>query len=211
MKIKDTPSWVLPHNVLVKDCLLFFSPIAVWPVDGFFFLVAFQWDHWAIDVIPTFWTTISNTAWPTLLSISVFRSWSNLEASLMFDLSFCRDRIVCLTWHAWQRGNTIQYFCCCHMRSWCILFGEYCATTCIVFDVVSAKNHTALTVLRVSDDRKSISVAKSRLFCCWLFLRRWWRIQYVQLSTCFTLAVIELSPSPCPLQSLLSESVRLCW
>ena len=36
MKIKDTPSWVLPHNVLVKDCLLFFSPIAVWPVDGFF-------------------------------------------------------------------------------------------------------------------------------------------------------------------------------
>ena len=49
----------------------------------------------------------------------------------------------CLSCAPWQSGYDIHNFCCCHLRSWWSLFGEYCVRSWIVFyNIISEYNST---------------------------------------------------------------------
>ena len=48
-------------------------------------------------------------------------------------LGISRYCVRCLSIAAWQSGDDIHDFCCCHSRSWRSLFGEYCVRPWIIF------------------------------------------------------------------------------
>ena len=110
----------------------------------------------------------------------------NFGASSNFDLGISRYCISCLSCAPWQSGYDIHDFCCCHLRCWWSLFGEYCIRTWIMFHNVASEYNSTFCIFgalspiqHFSDDtcplmrkneilRPSSLLHRSPLFYFWL-------------------------------------------
>ena len=172
--------------------------------------IAFQWDHWVIDVNPVYLDDGLKAALSELMGI---RSLRNLETSHNLTWKNAERESFASPDMAGNQENTVQYFDGCQMRRWCSLFVEYCKATRTIFDATFSclQVFCQLCVFKMATVHQCGEVNFSVVCSCFvddvLFAFHLWRFQRLQ----FFFFFLKFLPTLCPLQFLLLWFWWLCW
>ena len=79
-----------------------------------------------------------------------------------FYLGKSRYCVRCLSIANWQAGYDIHDFCCCHLRCWWSLFGEYCVRTSIVFYNITSEYNSKCIIPKCINSAKIATLKKKQ-------------------------------------------------
>ena len=80
-----------------------------------------------------------------------------------FYLGISRYCVRCLSIASWQAGYDIHDFCCCHLRCWWSLFGEYCVRTSIVFYNITSEYNSKCIIAKCINSAKIATFEKKTI------------------------------------------------
>ena len=134
--------------------------------------------------------------------------FNNLWASSFFYLGIRWYCVCCLSIATWQSGDDIFDFCCCHLRCWWSLFGEYCIRSWVVFYNITSETRPLYLWCFASNSaffKWHMSINNAKWNCS---ARRPCFIDHFFLtsSSGSTPNFSSIFPTPCPLLPLLLES-----